>query len=321
MGEKLSVRLRAFVWDDLPALVAVINAAAAHDGEDQATTLDALRERFTRPYFEPEQNCLVAVLPDGALAGYCTAELDPRFGKGWGTGAVRPEHRGQGIGTRLLRAADARHLERAAREVAPDLPVSVIRYARDTNAATIALLERAGYAVVRASWFMRVDLTGRPGPPPLPEGVTLRPFVRERDARAVWSAEQDIFRDNWGFTPVPFEVWEHLHLGDGFDPALWLVAVDAVGEIVGLCLGGAWDEEQPTLGWINTLGVRASWRRRGLGRALLEHGLHALHAHGFAHAGLEVDAENASNAVALYERAGMYVHRRYLIFQKTLRDG
>lgn len=321
MQERDDAHLRPFAWDDLPALVAVINAAAAHDGEDQATTLDALRERFTRPYFEPERNCVVAALPDGTLAGYCTAELDPRLGKGWGTGVVRPDYRRRGIGMRLLRAADARHRERAAQEVAPDLPVSVTRYTRDTNAATIALLERGGYAVVRASWFMRVDLAARASPPPLPEGVTLRPFERERDARAVWSAEQDIFRDNWGFTPIPCEVWEHLHLGDGFNPALWLVATDAAGEIVGLCLGGAWGDEQPALGWINTLGVRASWRRRGLGSVLLEHGLHVLHAHGFTHAGLEVDAENTSNAVALYERAGMRVYRRYLIFRKDLRDG
>jgi ribosomal protein S18 acetylase RimI-like enzyme len=56
--------------------------------------------------------------------------------------------------------------------------------------------------------------------------------------------------------------------------------------------------------------VRVPWRRRGLGEALLRSAFDALHARGFRRAGLGVDAENATGAVALYERAGMHVVRR-----------
>ncbi|HML23018.1 MAG TPA: hypothetical protein PKD09_15300, partial [Aggregatilinea sp.] len=59
---------------------------------------------------------------------------------------------------------------------------------------------------------------------------------------------------------------------------------------------------------------------RGLGSTLLRHGLLALRKRGFAAAGLEVDSENDSNAVALYERAGMFVQRCYLLFDKLLRE-
>ncbi|WP_119066969.1 GNAT family N-acetyltransferase [Aggregatilinea lenta] len=314
-----TVKLRRFVWDDLPVLLEVINAASAFDGDDQADTLDGLRERFTRPYFEPERNCFVAVTDAGALVGYCTAELDPRFGTGWGTGAVLPGCRRQGIGTALLRAADARHLERADADMSPDLPLRVRRFARDAAASTVALLERAGYVVVRSSWFMHVELAGLPEPPALPDGITLRPFDRDRDAQAVHAAEADLFGENWGYQPVPFEVWRHMRLGAGFDPGLWLVAVEN-DAVVGLCLGGPWGETDPGRGWINALGVRTDRRRRGLGSALLRHGFAALRRRGFTAGGLEVDAENDSNAVALYERAGMSVRRRYLLFDKTLRE-
>ncbi len=313
-----AVEVRRFVWDDLLALLDVINAASAFEGDDQSDTLDGLRARFERPYFAPEQNCFVAVTPAGVLVGYCTAELDPRFGTGWGTGAVLPGCRGRGVGSALLRAADARHLERADADMSPDLPLRVRRFARDAAASTVALLEREGYAAVRSSWFMHIDLAGLPEPPALPDGIALRAFVAAQDAQAVHAAEAEIFGENWGYMRVPFEVWQHMHLGTGFDPSLWLVAVED-GAIVGLCLGGAWGETEPLRGWINTLGVRKDLRRRGLGSVLLRHGFAALRGRGFTSAGLEVDAENDSNAAALYEHAGMSVRRCYVLFDKTLR--
>ncbi len=64
--------------------------------------------------------------------------------------------------------------------------------------------------------------------------------------------------------------------------------------------------------------MRADWRKRGLGSTLLRHGFYRLQEQGFTTVGLEVDSENQTNAVSLYERAGMHIHRRYLIYQKTL---
>jgi mycothiol synthase len=312
--------IRPFVWDDLPALVEVINAAVALDQEDHITTPSALRQRFEMPHFDAEANCLVACAVDGTLAAYITTELDPRNGKAWGSGHVHPAHRRQGIGTLLLHAADARHLARAAREVAPEHPVIVTRYCRDTNAGATALLRAQGYDPARVTWFMQMDLDRPVTAPPLPEGIALRPFDRERDEAAVWEAEQAMLRDNWGYTAAPFEVWRHFAFDAGFDPSLWLVAIDG-SRIAGLCLGKPWGDDRPGLGWISTLAVRQDLRGRGLGGALLRHGLRRLSERGYAAAGLEVDSENGSNAAALYERAGMSVYKRYLIYQKTIRRG
>lgn len=315
-----TVEIRRFRWADLPALVAITNRAVVADGDDHTTTEDELRDRFEAPYMNPESNCLVAVVAGHTVAGYCTAELDPRVGKGWGTGYVDPDYRRQGIGTRLLAAADARHVERGQAEVPPELPLSCTRYCRDTNAGARALLARHGYAIVRRSWFMHRALDGPAEAQPLPDGVRWRPFAVERDARAVYEAEQDIFRDNWGYMDIPYEVWTHLRLGEAIDPALWLVAV--TGEsIAGLCLARPWGSERPGAAWIDTVGVREAWRGRGLARAMLAEMFGRLRASGFAEVELEVDAENTSNAVALYERVGMSARKTYLIHHKTFRQG
>jgi ribosomal protein S18 acetylase RimI-like enzyme len=67
------------------------------------------------------------------------------------------------------------------------------------------------------------------------------------------------------------------------------------------------------------LGVRENYRGHGLGSALLQQGFRVLQAHGFTAAELDVDSENTSNAVALYERAGMTADRCYLTYRKVLR--
>ena len=44
-------------------------------------------------------------------------------------------------------------------------------------------------------------------------------------------------------------------------------------------------------------------------------------ARGALYATLHVDSANKTNAVGLYERAGMHVHNRVLVYRKTLRAG
>lgn len=153
-------------------------------------------------------------------------------------------------------------------------------------------------------------------PPPLPEGITLRPFDRARDTQAVYDAETAFFGENWGVIPMPFDLWQQFKFDSRFDPALWMVAWGG-DQIAGRCLCLRPAAGQDGVGWVDSLAVRADWR--GLGSALLRHGFRVLQEQGYPLAGLEVDSENRINAVALYERAGMRIHRRFLILRKALR--
>lgn len=315
----MDIKIRTYQPDDLPDLLGLINRSATYDKTDTHTTFEELRARFERPYFHPEHNCLIATLTDGTLIGHTTTELDPRVGKGWGDGCIDPAYRRQGIGTALIQAADARHVARGQTEVASDLPLTITRNCRDTMDGAHALLEGSGYAVKRVAWFMHMAFDGPIEPPPLPARFTLRPFERERDAHAIWQAEQDLFRDSEGFIEPPYEVWVTLMFPPNHDDRLWLAAMDdATDSIAGLCL--CWPKsEDPATGWVETLGVYPAYRNRGLGTTLLLQGLATLQAHGLTAAELAVDSENTTNAAALYERVGMSVKRRYLIFQKSLR--
>jgi ribosomal protein S18 acetylase RimI-like enzyme len=67
------------------------------------------------------------------------------------------------------------------------------------------------------------------------------------------------------------------------------------------------------------LAVRRPWRKRGLGYALLKRSFALFQSRGFKTAALGVDGSSLTNAVALYERAGMYVQQQRIVFRKMLR--
>jgi mycothiol synthase len=111
----------------------------------------------------------------------------------------------------------------------------------------------------------------------------------------------------------------------GFDPSgLFLAEIqegDAAGEIVGLC----WCYINPhestrrceQVGWINDLGVDPAYRRLGLGRALLAHGVAWLRAQGVDCVELWVEGNNRE-ANRLYETTGFVVNKTVVDYRHFL---
>jgi ribosomal protein S18 acetylase RimI-like enzyme len=157
-----------------------------------------------------------------------------------------------------------------------------------------------------------------PVEPVWPQSIVLRPFVPERDARAVFEAKEESFRDHWGYLPDEFERWYQQHVAphEGFDPSLWFIAMDDE-QIAGIALCGYYLDE----GEVSILGVRRPWRRTGLGLALLHHAFGEFYQRGQYKVGLGVDTESLTGATRLYQRAGMSVELVYDIYEKELRSG
>ncbi len=234
-----------------------------------------------------------------------------------GTGALRrcgenliadnfthPELRGRGVGSLLLDWAETRGADMGARS----LRVGVA--APDTAAK--ALLERRGFVYIRSFYRMAIELE-EPLPEPVwPDGFTVA-HMQPGEERLVHATVQEAFLDHWDFQTRSFEEW--LPLID-IDPPLCFIVRDGEGAVVAaeLC-----QEERFGAGWIDVLGVRAPWRRHGLGEALLRLAFRELRDRGQRRAGLGVDASNTTGATRLYERVGMTVAAQDDAYEKLLR--
>ncbi len=304
--------VRPFRWDDLPALVDMLNEAAAFDQDGFYYTGDEMRHVLQQR--NPEADVFVAISEQGRLVGFADAVFNGDYGE-WAWGSVHPDYRRQGIGRQLLRTADAYV---RSKQAAASLPATIDRIIDSANIDSLRLLEAEGYDALRDHFEMYVTLDQPLEAPEFPEGLALRPYVHERDGRAVWAAHQAAFRDHWGHVEISYEAWEQAKINDSrYDPSLWLIAV-AGDEIAGLVICRRWDDNQADLGHVDELAVGRPFRKRGLGLVLLRNTFCMMQARGFTHVRLGVDAESHSNAVALYERAGMRIKRRYIIYRKQI---
>jgi ribosomal protein S18 acetylase RimI-like enzyme len=205
--------------------------------------------------------------------------------------------------------------ERAAERAGPGGRIRFFADERDHDFR--ASLEAAGFTVIRSSFEMERSLEGELDPPVWPEGIAVRPF-EERDARAVYAAHDEAFADHWGYTPMSFEAWasQNLVQDEDGDFSLWRIAWDG-SDVAGVCINRPRHGDDDSMGWIGVLGVRRPWRRQGLGEALLRESFLEFRERGKRAAGLGVDAENTTGAVALYERVGLRVVRRSDTWERT----
>jgi mycothiol synthase len=250
---------------------------------------------------------------DGATAGYATLR-DEGEGVFEADGYVHPKHTGHGVGARLVALTEARAAELAG--ASREAPAVVRNGVLHADAAARELLESRGYRAVRTFLRMRIELDGPSPPPRWPEGIVVGQFRPGVDDAQVHACLEETFAQEWTHTSETLAEWRERKFTDPrFDPGLWLVAREA-GEVcaIALCTPGQFE-----MGFVNALGVRRPWRRRGLGLALLHAAFGRFWERGERRVGLGVDAENPTAAKRLYERAGMRAAWRADIYEKPLR--
>jgi mycothiol synthase len=220
-------------------------------------------------------------------------------------GAVRPSETGRGLGSSLIDLAEARARERGAGAL------RIGTFAE--NVPSVTLLTSRGYRDVRHYVTMHVRLTEAPTPA-WPEGLRADPF-RTEEARAFYDALNDAFQDEWGWAQMDFEEWYRLRIeAADADTTLWFLVRDG-DEIAAVVRN---DPHRYGGGWVGAIGVRPSWRRRGVGFALLQHTFAAFYERGIEEVRLGVDTQNSSGATRLYERAGMSVEQEEVVYERAL---
>ncbi len=279
------MRVRAPEAADARAVLDLIVARDIADLGRPDYTLDDVQADWAAPGVDPALDAWLVEDGDGPPLGY--ALLDDR---GAALVTVPPASEGRGVGTALREAAEARALARGEALVRQYVPTA-------NEAARTHLLE-AGYWPAFSYFRMRMQLADAPEPP---RDVPVRTFDRGTDDGPVHTLVEEAMAGVPGDEPRSLESWQAAKIDKrGWDPSLWLLHEDADG-LAGVVLCERWEDG---VGYVDYLAVASRSRGRGLGRALLLHGLAALRAAGLTVAELSVQGENAS-ATRLYESVGM----------------
>jgi len=243
---------------------------------------------------------------DGVLAGY--AHLDPtdRFEGSSGELVVHPAHRRHGHGRSLVEQMI---------QFSPDGRLRL--WAHGAHPGATRLAEGLGFDKTRVLWQMRRSLLAPLPAAPLPDGISVRPFVVGQDESAwvvvnnrAFAAHPD--QSEWGVDDLQARIEE-----DWFDPQGFFLA-ERDGRLVGFhwtkMHGGshhhehdgephAHQHDHPAIGEVYVVGVDTDAQGTGLGPALTRIGLAHLRQRGLSQAMLYVDETN-TNAIRVYERLG-----------------
>lgn len=278
---------RPLVTGDTTAVFEVIAAQELADTGEVAVEEADIVADWQRPGYDVPAHT-VGVFDGDALVAF--AEV------GWitdrGEVAVRPEHRGRGLGTELARWT---------REKARELGATAIGMPVPEGSPGDRLLESLGYHVRWTSWVLRLPEGATIPDRPLPEGYVVR-AAEESEHEACWTVQEDAFLEWAGRERDTFEQWRaSTVLRPGFEPWNIRVVVDPTGEVVGMALVQTTGE----CCFIARLATRGDQRGRGLAQALLVDAFRVGADHGSPRAELSTDSR--TGALGLYEKVGMKV--------------
>ncbi len=325
----MTVTLRPLGYADIPAFARLLAAVEAVDQTGEHYNEADLHEEFDNPDVEVGRDILGAFVPaddDSAeMVGYASVyprAADETHLKYHVEGAVAPIRRGEGIGSQLVDAMLARVRESHA-ERAPEMPVKVALTGLSTNASQAELLASAGFIPERWNFVMRTPLGAIDAPPALPDGLELRRYEPSLST-AMHEAHNAAFVDHPNFTPWTDVMWKQWVTDSrNFRPDLSLVAVDpsSPDRVVAYIQSNEYDAYFEATGkreaYVAKVGTRREYRGRGLAGALLRHALAAYQEAGYDEASLDVDSENPTGALGIYERVGFEVETRWTNYSLT----
>lgn len=313
------ITIRPATLDDIAIIIALIERRNKELGIEPDNSEEEWRNDFTAPGFNLQTDTRLAFTRGGELVGYVSVDHQ-RHTHIWMGLEVRSDYREGELEDALYHWAEERAREHIA--LAPEgLRVTLSSWTDMRYTARQRLLDRHGFTLVRRFYRMEIKLAEQPPQPQWPTGIRVQNFQSGME-RAVFDADNEAFRDHWGFMEMDYDEWAHHAFNPHtFDSSLWLLAMDR-DQIAGFALCAREEAQEGGYeGWVHTLGVRRAWRRRGIAEALLYEAFNTFYQREIPNVLLGVDASSLTGATRLYERVGMSAIREFLRFQKVLRPG
>lgn len=307
---------RAVQTQDLAALYQTLLANAPTDQPETPPSQERIRHMFGMLGKRAERDTLAAIAPDGTLAafGFMLFPPDEDEHLALFDGNVHLAHRGRGIGKHIVG-----WLETRARKEFQSRSESTPQIFRTSCAAhqtdRIALFEQCELKPMRYAYTMRRDSTKPILTEALPTDVRLEQWSPALDL-PLMRAFNTAFREHWGLPQMNAELWHQFFTGGPhFRGDLSMIAMEG-DTIVGFCVN--WVNADIQEGYVQAIGVIPAWRGRGLASALMARAMANFRNEKLSHAALDVDTQNPTGALRLYQKHGFETTKQSITFGKRL---
>ena len=310
---------RPLTPDDVDAVAGLLQAAEKADDTGENFEADDLTEWWVNELVDLGRDGIAVCGGDGGIVAFGTAIAPPTFRDAFAVyleGRVHPEHRRRGIGGAVLDWQLARGAEIHA-ERHPEAPARLSVGVFETMSGLAALVERAGLRAERWYRLMERPLTDLP---PV-DALDLVPFSWDRDDE-VRRAHNAAFTRHHGSSERDPASWQVMFTGQrAFRPELSrLVLVDDA--VAAYALVYVYDSDTRATGIADAhfgqIGTLPEHRGRGLATAAIAASLRAAADAGCGRASLQVDSENVTGALRLYEGLGFSVRRTSVSWARNL---
>lgn len=315
---------RPLAYADIDPWLELVRRIAEEDQPDWVEQRADLEQALRASKNDSRRDTIAGFDGDGVPRAFGRLSMNTGSSLVHGAGGVDPAWRGRGIGRAVFAwqawRAGMRLLETGQEE-------GIFRnYVEERNPSHLALLRASGSSIVRYFTEMTRPLDQPIPDLPIPPQLELVSFAEGSDrniSELVRLAHNDAFQDHWGSEPRDQESWQFTVTHPEFRADWSLALLDpARGEVAAYQLA-SYDPDSKELlghteGYTDLLGVRRTWRGRGLAPALLAEAMRRYRAAGIDNAGLGVDTENPSGALGLYERMGYVPTQRSIVFDLPL---
>ncbi|MDB9527230.1 GNAT family N-acetyltransferase [Oscillatoria sp. CS-180] len=305
---------------DLAAIAQLINTCRIADNLETRTSVEKLREDFSDPTFDINQDLRLWRREDGELIAVaefwrlipeqefvCILSFD-----------IHPQARDGDLAQAILDWAEKRLVEVGG---ASGLPLVLHSSCRDSVEVQRSLLLELGFQPERYFLKLKRSLETSLPKTTLPDGWQIRP-VTANDAQAWVDMFNETFVDHWNHHPTTVKEFLHEMTRSDYDANLDLVVETPDGQMAAFCYSEIDPERNNRLGiqegYVCLLGTRRGFRRRGLARTMLVESLRRLQLVGMELATIGVDAQNPLGALKLYESVGFEREHSSTVFQKQV---
>jgi mycothiol synthase len=308
---------------DMAAAAALLAAAEVVDDTGEHESAEDLAGWWVNDLVDLDRDSLLVHTPDGEVAAVAAVVAPPTFRDAMTVyleGCVHPDRRGRGIGRAVLAWQLARGAQLHA-ERHPEAPARLSVAVSTAMATAEALVRRAGLTPQR--WFAQMSrpLTDLPAAPSLP-GVRLVPFTFDRDDE-VRRAHNAAFTEHYGSSERDAASWQVMFTGQrGFRPDLSVLALEddaVIGYVLAYVSEAATEATGERETYLGQIGVLPHARGRGIAKATITEALRLAARHDCSVAALQVDSENGTGAVGLYEGLGFATQRTQVSWVRELR--